>query len=89
VHRRTVGRIITGADLARARDEEDAVTESPATVPDGPHPQGSGIRDDAPTLSGLPDHAPDELRATLSGGDLGHIPAVDEDPAGDRGDPDR
>ena len=50
------------------------MSESPATPPDGPHPQGTGIRDDAPTLSGLPDDAPDELRATLSGGDLGHIP---------------
>jgi len=50
------------------------VIESPATPPDGPHPQGTGIRKDAPTLSGLPDDAPDELRATLSGGDIGHIP---------------
>jgi len=50
------------------------VTESPTTTPDGPHPEGSGIRADGPTLSGLPDDAPDELRATLSGGDLGHIP---------------
>ena len=48
--------------------------ENPATPPDGPHPQGKGIREDAPTLSGLPDDAPDELRLTLSGGDLGHIP---------------
>jgi hypothetical protein len=60
------------------------VTESPETVPDGPHPQGTGIRDDAPTLSGLPDDAPDELRATLSGGDLGHIPADDESLERDR-----
>jgi hypothetical protein len=54
------------------------VTENPADPPDGPHPQGTGIRDDGPTLTGLPDDAPDELRATLSGGDLGHIPADDE-----------
>jgi hypothetical protein len=84
VPRRTVGRTSTGADLTGARDEEDVVTENPAAVPDGPHPQGSGIRDDAPTLSGLPDDAPDELRATLAGGDLGHIPTDDEDGARDR-----
>jgi hypothetical protein len=45
------------------------VTETPVTAPDGPHPHGSGIRDDAPTLSGMPDDAPDELWATLSGED--------------------
>lgn len=50
------------------------MTERPANPPDGPHPQGTGIREDAPTLSGLPDDAPDQLRATLAGGDLGHIP---------------
>ena len=50
------------------------MTQSPATTPDGPHPEGTGIRPDGPTLTGLPDDAPDELRATLSGGDLGHIP---------------
>jgi hypothetical protein len=55
------------------------VTESPETAPDGPHPQGTGIREDAPTLSGLPDDAPDELRATLAGGDLGRMP-TDVDP---------
>ncbi len=49
------------------------MTETPA-VPDGPHPQGSGIREDGPTLSGLPDDAPDELRATLSGGDPEQLP---------------
>lgn len=59
--------------------EEDAVTDSTVTPPDGPHPQGTGIREDAPTLTGLPDDAPDELRATLSGGDLGHIPTDTED----------
>jgi hypothetical protein len=62
-----------------AGNEEDAVTQSPDTVPDGPHPQGTGIRDDAPTLSGLPDDAPDELRATLSGGDPEQLP-VDAEP---------
>ena len=51
------------------------MTEDYAAVPDGPHPQGRGIRDDAPTLSGLPDDAPEQLRATLAGGDLGRIPA--------------
>ena len=60
------------------------MTESPATPPDGPHPQGTGIREDAPTLTGLPDDAPDELRATLSGGDLGHVPPEVADPDGDR-----
>jgi hypothetical protein len=50
------------------------MTQSPADVPDGPRPEGTGIREDGPTLSGLPDDAPDELRATLTGGDLGHIP---------------
>ena len=50
------------------------MTESPATAPDGPHPEGTGIREDGPTLSGLPDDAPDELRATLSGGDPEQLP---------------
>lgn len=54
------------------------MTESPATTPDGPHPEGTGIRDDAPTLAGLPDDAPDELRATLAAGDRGHIPTEAE-----------
>jgi hypothetical protein len=58
------------------------VTESPAAVPDGPHPEGSGIREDAPTLAGLPDDAPDQLRATLAGGDLGHIPTDADAPTG-------
>jgi hypothetical protein len=57
------------------------VTDGPATPPDGPHPQGTGIREDAPTLSGLPDDAPDELRATLSGGDPAQLP-TDVEPTG-------
>jgi DNA-binding MarR family transcriptional regulator len=80
-YRRTV---TSSAGAAGRRTEEDAVTESPDTVPDGPHPQGTGIREDGPTLSGLPDDAPDELRLTLSGGNLGHIPTDAE-----RGDEDR
>lgn len=55
------------------------MTESYDDVPDGPHPHGEGIRPDGPTLSGLPDDAPDELRATLSGGDPGQLP-VDVEP---------
>ena len=47
--------------------QEDVVNENPATAPDGPHPQGTGIRADGPTLSGMPDDAPPELWATLSG----------------------
>lgn len=51
------------------------MTESPATPLDGPDPQGTGGNfEDRPTLSGLPDDAPQELRDTLSGGDLGHVP---------------
>lgn len=50
----------------------------PYAVPDGPHPHGDGIREDGPTLSGLPDHAPDELRATLSGGDPDQLPVEDD-----------
>ncbi len=62
--------------------QEDAVTESYADVPDGPHPHGEGIREDGPTLSGLPDDAPDELRATLSGHDPDQLP-VEEHHEGD------
>lgn len=54
------------------------MTDSPATPPDAEQPHGAGIRDDGPTLTGLPDDAPDELRATLAGGDLGHIPTEAE-----------
>lgn len=54
------------------------MTETSANPPDGPRPEGTGIREDGPTLSGLPDDAPDELRATLSGGDLGHMPTEAE-----------
>ena len=50
------------------------MTESPVTPPDGPHPHGTGIRDDGPTLSGMPDDAPDELWATLSGDDPEQLP---------------
>lgn len=60
------------------------MTESTATPPDAPHPQGTGIRDDRPTLSGLPDDAPDELRATLSGNDAGLLPTEDESAERDR-----
>jgi hypothetical protein len=75
--------------VGRPETQEVAVTESPATTPDGPHPAGSGIREDGPTLSGLPDDAPDELRATLSGGNLGHIPTdAERDIAHDLGRPD-
>jgi hypothetical protein len=66
--------------------EEPTVTQTPADPPDGPTPQGSGIREDAPTLSGLPDDAPDQLRLTLSGGDLGHLPTAAELDEGDERD---
>lgn len=60
------------------------MTESPATPPDGPHPEHADVREGAATLSGLPDDAPPELRATLSGGDLGHVPTDVERADGER-----
>ncbi|MBX9245578.1 hypothetical protein ICW40_12275 [Actinotalea ferrariae] len=46
---------------------------------DLPEPTDPRIREDRPTLSGLPDDAPDELRATLSGGDPDQLPVEDAD----------
>lgn len=60
------------------------MTESPATPSDGQHPEDAAVREGAPTLSGLPDDAPEELRATLSGGDLGHVPTEVERADGNR-----
>lgn len=60
------------------------MTENPATPPDGPNPDDAAVGEGAPTLSGLPDDAPPELRATLAGGDLGHIPTDVERGDGDR-----
>ncbi|WP_199424806.1 hypothetical protein [Actinotalea solisilvae] len=66
------------APTARPDAVPGATPDDPYGVPDGPHPHGSGIREDGPTLSGLPDDAPDELRATLSGGDPHHLPVEDD-----------
>ena len=54
------------------------MTEVPTPELDPQAERESGILTDRPTLSGLPDDAPDELRATLSGDDRGLLPTEDD-----------